>query len=113
MLRRFTATALSILLLFAAALSLNDELAPPELFSRSALQQAEFAFAGSDDPVVPDYPDGISQRLLRKRISPRALIGERTTNVISAAAICNIVQSPSCHRTTPQDLYQHQTSLRI
>jgi hypothetical protein len=113
MIRRFTATALSLLLLFAATISLNDELEPVELFSSLAPEQMELSFGGSDDPVLPDYPDAISQRLLRKRVSARALIGERTANVISISSICNIVQSSICHRTSPQDLYQHQTSLRI
>jgi hypothetical protein len=99
--------------LFAATISLNDELEPVKLFSSLAPEQMEISFDGSDDPALPDYPHAISQRLLRKRVSARALIGERTANVISISSICNIVQSSICHRTSPQDLYQHQTSLRI
>jgi len=113
MIRRLTATALSLLLLFAATISLNDELEPVELFSSVAPEQMELSFGGRDDPVLPDYPDAISQRLLRKRVSVRALIGERTAKVISISSICNIVQLSTCYRTSPQDLYQHQTSLRV
>jgi hypothetical protein len=113
MIGRFSATVLSILLLFAATISLNDELEPAERFSSLAPQPMELSFGAGDGPVWPDYPDALSQRLLRKRVSPRALVGERSAAVVSISSICNIVQSSICHRTSPQDLYQHQTSLRI
>jgi hypothetical protein len=112
MFRRLSATALSILLLFAAAISSIDELAAPEIFSAAAPQQ-ELSFGGSEDPALPDYPEGISQRLLRKRVSPRALIGERGGNLISLSSFYNPVYFATPYRSSPQDLYQHQTSLRI
>ncbi len=99
--------------MLASLISLSDESAPPEISSRSAPEQVEIALVETDDSALPDYPDGISQRLLRKRVVPRALIGARMTSAISAAAICNI-QPSSCYRIAPQALYyQHQTSLRI
>jgi hypothetical protein len=100
-------------LLFAATISLNDELQPGELFAGFAPEQMELSFGGSEDPALPDYPDAVSQRLVRKRIAPRALIDEKTANVISVSSFCGLVQSSICRRTSPQDLPQHQISLRI
>jgi hypothetical protein len=113
MLRRLIATLLSLLLLIAAAISLNDELALPESASAAAGEQPEIALAGSNNEAVPDYPDGISQRLLRKRVSHRALIGERSGAVISAGYVPSPLQFCVLDRSFPQALYHHQTSLRI
>jgi hypothetical protein len=113
MFRRFIATTLSVLLLFAAAISPNDETAIPEALSPASSPPAELSFAGFDEAALPDYPDAISQRLLRKRVSPRALMGQKTAAVITFSSCCKFVDSSPSHRSSPQDLFQHQTSLRI
>jgi hypothetical protein len=113
MVRRVIATTISVLLLFAGAISLNDQIAPPEALSRAAFAQAESSFRASEEAAQPDYPDAISQRLLRKRVSPRALMGQRTAAVIAFSSCCKFVDSSPSHRSSPQDLFQHQTSLRI
>jgi hypothetical protein len=111
MARRLTASVLSILLFFAATVSLSDGLEPGGLFA-SLAPAPELSFAGSDFDL-PDHPDAISQRSLRQRLSPRALIGERIASVPSLSSFPKFVYASPSHRTALQDLYQHQTSLRI
>jgi hypothetical protein len=113
MFRKFTATALSLLLFFAAAISLSDAIAPGELFSGPAPEQMELFIAGNDDSPFPDYPNAIYKRLLRKRVSARTLFFERLANLTFISYFSEVVPSFSDHRTSPQDLYQQQTSLRI
>jgi hypothetical protein len=113
MTRKLTASVLSLLLFFAATISLSDGVEPGGLFANLAPEQTEPSFAGSDDFELPDYPEAISQRLLRQRLSPRALIGERSVNLPALSSFCKFVHPLPSRRTALQDLYQHQTSLRI
>lgn len=113
MFKRCTATALSLLLLFAATVSLTGEMTPGELFAGVNPERMELSIGGNDDPQRPDYLDAISNRLLRKRVSSRALFVERLAAVISFSSFATLVQASTYHRISPQALYQHQTSLRI
>jgi hypothetical protein len=113
MIRRIAAAILSIFLVVAATISLQDEIESPEVTSHSILDQGEISFNQSDDPGFPDYPDAISQRLLRNRISPRALIGERSASLIFVSSFCGRISFCAPRPSFPQDLFQHQTNLRI
>jgi hypothetical protein len=113
MIRRFAAAILSIFLVVAATISLNDELESPVITSQLTSDQGEISVNQSDDPGFPDYPDAISQRLLRNRISPRALVGERSASVIFVSSFCGSISFCAPRRSFLQDLYQHQTNLRI
>jgi hypothetical protein len=112
MFRRLTASVLSFLLLCAAVISLTEELAAADLFSRAAPQEVEL-FGGTATTPLPDYPEGIAQRLLRKRLAPRAMLGARPANPVALGFPSRSVNLYTLYRSSPQDLYQHQTSLRI
>ncbi|MGH7927204.1 MAG: hypothetical protein ACREQV_05370 [Candidatus Binatia bacterium] len=113
MIRSLTAIALSVLWLFAATISLNDEIEPADFFTGFAPEHMELSFGAGADPTLPRYPEAVLKRLLRQRVAPRALIGERIGNVICDSSFCNPVQSFIPRRSSPHDLYQHRTSLRI
>jgi hypothetical protein len=113
MFRSLTASILSLFLLFAATMSLNDETVAAEWPANVSGEPSDIAFGDAENREVPEYPEGISQRLLRKRISPRALIGERGGGSISSLYYCDPVYFCTHFRSSPQALYHHQTSLRI